>query len=245
MPEPPIRTWTDTDGVAHLRLGDGRRHNALPPPAWPAIAEWASAPATREATAVVVAGEGGAFCSGADLDAWRDAEVDEVAATFDDMEAACRALEALPVPTIAVIRGVALGAGCQLALACDLRLGDATARLGMPIVRLGILTGEAFAARLARSAPRSVATSLLLLGEVLDADAALRAGLLSHVVAAEAVDATVERWLDVLRGQPTRALREALVAVRSAGEGADAAPGAPRVDPQRFHRAIDEVLGSR
>jgi enoyl-CoA hydratase/carnithine racemase len=138
------------------------------------VADVASLPSVR---AVLVRGEGGTFCAGSDMTEWADAGPDAVEESFARMEAAFRAIEQCPVPVVAEVRGVAAGAGCQLALACDLRLMADSARIGMPIARLGILPSPAFAARLINLAGPSLARRLLYTGRLLDAPAAAAAGL--------------------------------------------------------------------
>ena len=80
--------------------------------------------------AVLFRGRHGSFCSGSDLTEWVDAELHLVDESFAAMESAFRAVEQCPVPTIAAVRGVAAGAGCQLALSCDLRFMAESARIG-------------------------------------------------------------------------------------------------------------------
>lgn len=90
-------------------------------------------------------------------------------------------LETLGKPSIAVINGFALGGGCELALACTIRLASKTARLGQPEVKLGILPGYGGTQRLARLCGKGVAHELVLTGEMISAEEALRIGLVNHV----------------------------------------------------------------
>jgi len=92
-----------------------------------------------------------------------------------------RRLEKLGKPSIAAINGFALGGGCELALACSIRLASRTARLGQPEVKLGILTGYGGSQRLARLCGKGMANELCLTGEMISADEALRIGLVNHV----------------------------------------------------------------
>jgi enoyl-CoA hydratase len=93
-----------------------------------------------------------------------------------------RMLETMGKPSIAAINGFALGGGCELALACSIRLASKTARLGQPEVKLGILPGYGGSQRLPRLCGRGVAHELILTGEMISADEALRVGLVNHVV---------------------------------------------------------------
>lgn len=90
-------------------------------------------------------------------------------------------LAALPKPTIAAINGFAFGGGFELALACDLRLASTGAQLGVPEIKLGLLPGAAGTQRLARLLPAAVAKHLLMTGEPIGADEALRLGLVNGV----------------------------------------------------------------
>lgn len=113
---------------------------------------------------------------------WVDADSAYVEKSFARMEEAFSAIEDCPVPVVAEIRGVAAGAGCQLALACDLRLMADSARIGMPIARLGILASPAFAARMVALTGPSVARELLYTGRLVDARTAVELGLADHQV---------------------------------------------------------------
>jgi enoyl-CoA hydratase len=90
-------------------------------------------------------------------------------------------LETLGKPSIAAINGFALGGGCEVALACSMRLAAKTAKLGQPEVKLGIMTGYGGSQRLARLCGKGVAYELCLTGEMISAEEALRIGLVNHV----------------------------------------------------------------
>lgn len=90
-------------------------------------------------------------------------------------------LETLGKPSIAAINGFALGGGCELALACTIRLAARTAKLGQPEVKLGIITGYGGSQRLVRLCGKGVAHELCLTGEIISAEEALRIGLVNHV----------------------------------------------------------------
>src|SRR5580700_3002059 len=90
-------------------------------------------------------------------------------------------LETLGKPSIAAINGFALGGGCEVALACSMRLASKTAKLGQPEVKLGIMTGYGGSQRLSRLCGKGVAQELCLTGEMISAEEALRIGLVNHV----------------------------------------------------------------
>lgn len=92
-----------------------------------------------------------------------------------------RLLETMPKPTIAAVNGLALGGGCELALACDIRYASAQAKLGQPEINLGLVPGWGGTQRLARVCGPGVAKELILTGRTVDAEEALRIGLVSAV----------------------------------------------------------------
>ena len=97
-------------------------------------------------------------------------------------QAAFHKLETMGKPSIAAINGFALGGGCELALCCSIRIASKNARLGQPEVKLGLLPGYGGTQRLARLCGKGVAHELLLSGEMISAEEALRVGLVNHVV---------------------------------------------------------------
>ena len=127
------------------------------------------------ARAVVVTGAGSSFCAGADLGAVYDA------AFRDALYAMLTAVAEVPVPVLAAVNGPAIGAGAQLALACDLRVAAPEARFAIPTARLGIAVDPWTIRRLALLAGTGTAQAVLIGGETLDAAAALRCGLASRL----------------------------------------------------------------
>ena len=112
-------------------------------------------------------------------------------------------LEALGKPSIAAINGFALGGGCEVALACSMRLAAKTAKLGQPEVKLGILTGYGGSQRLTRLCGKGVALELCLTGEMISADEALRIGLVNHVYEpADLMPAAIEMAKKIIANPP-------------------------------------------
>jgi enoyl-CoA hydratase len=134
--------------------------------------------------AIVVAGEGRAFCAGADITELNELEGPEAFARFvGRLTDALSRLASCSKPSVAAVQGVALGGGLELALACDLRVADEEARLGVPEIKLGLLPAAAGTARLPRLLPKAVAKQMLMTGEPLSAIDAHRLGLVNEVVA--------------------------------------------------------------
>ena len=226
------------NGVEWLTIGNGQRRNALSPETWGNIANWARDLGNDDSVHVaVIRGAAGDFCSGADLDRWAVARDDVVDGTFVAMEQAFAAVEALPFPTIASIGGVALGAGCQLALACDIRLISDSARIGMPIVRLGILAPESFVARLIRAAGDQTACEMLLVGRSLDADLAVRRGLALCAVPMIDLPELTAQTARQIAALPKSAVRAAKAAI-SAGRQSTRESSQSFVDVEVFRRAL-------
>ena len=132
--------------------------------------------------AIVLTGAGDrAFAAGADIKYMSGLSVDEAKEWGGLGHEVGQLLETAPKATIAAVNGFALGGGCELALACDIRYASATAKLGQPEVNLGIFPGWGGTQRLARVCGLGVAKDLILTGRVVEADEALRIGLVNAV----------------------------------------------------------------
>jgi enoyl-CoA hydratase len=132
--------------------------------------------------ALVLTGAGEkAFVAGADIKYMSGLDVAQAKAWGALGHEAGRLLETMPKPTIAAVNGFALGGGCELALACDLRYASSGAKLGQPEVNLGIIPGWGGTQRLARVCGLGVAKELIFTGRSVDADEALRIGLVNGV----------------------------------------------------------------
>jgi enoyl-CoA hydratase len=154
--------------------------------------------ADESARVVVLTGAGEkAFIAGADIKYMQSLGVLE-ARRWGELGHACgNLLETMPKPTIAAINGYALGGGCELALACDLRLASSNARIGQPEIDLGILPGWGGSVRLARTTTLGFAKALILTGRPVDAQEALQHGLVNAV---HELDELRERTLELCRG---------------------------------------------
>lgn len=144
--------------------------------------------------AVVLTGAGEkAFCAGADVGHMRTAGPLEARAFARRGHRLAHLIECLGTPVVAAVNGFALGGGCEMALACDIRMAADSARFGQPEVNLGILPGWGGTQRLARATSIGFAKDLILTGRMVGADEALRAGLVTHVhPKAGLLDAAIE-----------------------------------------------------
>ena len=135
-----------------------------------------------EVRVVVLTGAGEkAFAAGADIKYMSGLDVEQAKEWGALGQEVGRLLETMPKPTIAAVNGFALGGGCELALACDFRYASANAKLGQPEVNLGIIPGWGGTQRLPRVVGVGVAKELILTGRVVDAEEALRIGLVNAV----------------------------------------------------------------
>src|ERR1700710_2118983 len=127
-------------------------------------------------------------------------------------------IETLGKPVIACINGFALGGGCELAMACTMRLASETARLGQPEVKLGLVPGYGGTQRLPRLVGQPMALKLLLTGEMVGAAEALRIGLVDEVVPAERLMERAEALARTIVGMAPLAIAGCMEAVRWGGE---------------------------
>jgi enoyl-CoA hydratase/carnithine racemase len=173
------------DGIATLAVDRPARRNAL------TAAMWAALPGILERLdtghdirALIVTGTGETFSAGADIDELRQVYRDEQAARAYHISNvfAETSLAGFRYPTIAVIRGACVGGGCQLAVACDLRIADRTARFGVTPAKLGVLYPSAPTLRLTRLLGPARAKYLLFTADLIDADRAFAYGLVEEVV---------------------------------------------------------------
>jgi cyclohexa-1,5-dienecarbonyl-CoA hydratase len=154
-----------------------------------------------------------AFSAGASVQDHLGDRVKEMLKVFHDT---FRALADLDLVTIALVRGAALGGGCELALACDFVLASERSRFGQPEINLGVFPPVA-AWQLSRQAPPRKGLELLLTGDPIDAAAAERLGLVNAVFPAATFDADCAAWLARLYKQSSSTLRLAKKAFRIAG----------------------------
>ncbi|MGH9864472.1 MAG: enoyl-CoA hydratase-related protein [Candidatus Acidiferrales bacterium] len=122
-------------------------------------------------------------------------------------------LETMGKPSIAAINGFALGGGCELVLSCTMRIASKNARLGQPEVKLGIIPGYGGSQRLARLCGKGIAHELILSGEMISADEALRIGLVNHVVEQAELIPTAESIARKIAANAPLAVKFAMEAV--------------------------------
>lgn len=153
----------------------------------------------------IIAGGDGVFAAGADIAQLRERRRDDALAGINS--AIFGRIHRLPMPTIALIDGHALGGGAELAYACDFRIGSERARIGNPEAGLGILAAAGASWRLVELVGEPLAKEILLAGRVLTADEALAVRLLNEVVPVEKLDAAGDAWADRIAANAPLAVR--------------------------------------
>ncbi|HLH24709.1 MAG TPA: enoyl-CoA hydratase [Chloroflexota bacterium] len=212
----------ERDGaVLTLRLDRPAKRNALDTAMLGALEQALRAAATdRAVRAVIITGGDRAFAAGVDIGEFATSHAG-VANAYAAALARARCWEALarlPQPTIAAVAGYCLGGGCELALACDLRLAAESAVFGQPEIKLGLIPGAGGTQRLPRLIGAARAKEVIFFGDSIDAQEAYRLGLVNRVVPAERLLDEARAWARRLAVQPPLALA---MAKRAVDLGAD------------------------
>ncbi|MEW2401943.1 enoyl-CoA hydratase/isomerase family protein [Streptomyces sp. NPDC046862] len=207
-----------TDGVATVVIHHPAKRNAMTAGMWralpPLLDELAADPAVR---VLVLTGEGDTFCAGADISTLRGSpdEAQGLAGLAEE------ALAAFPKPSLAAIRGYCVGGGCQLAAACDLRFAEEGSLFGVTPAKLGIVYPASSTRRLVSLVGPGTAKYLLFSGELIDAERALRTGLVDEVLPEGELDKRVGEFTRVLvsRSQLTQAAAKEFANGRTGRDG--------------------------
>lgn len=131
---------------------------------------------------LIIRGEGSAFVAGADVSEMRGMDPIESRLFAESGLDLFRKIESMEKPSIAAVNGFALGGGCELSMACDIRIGSTKAKFGQPEVGLGITPGFGGTIRLSRLVGIAKAKELIFTGEIIKADEAFKIGLINHLV---------------------------------------------------------------
>jgi len=213
-PERFVRLDVD-EGVATLRL-DRPPVNAMNAVMQDQLRALAIEAAERDdVRAVVIYGGDRSFAAGADVKEMAAMSHADMQARVGPLQAAFSAVAAIPKPVVAAITGYALGGGCELALAADIRICAENAKIGQPEILLGVIPGAGGTQRLARLIGASRAKELIFTGRTLDAYDALRIGLVNKVVPVDDLLSTAVAWAAQFAAGPARALAAAKLAVDS------------------------------
>ena len=176
--------YEERGGVAFVQLSRPERRNALTAVMLDRLAEiFASVRERADLRAVVLAGEGAHFCAGSDISELQALDSEGARARSVRGQAVCDAVESCGLPVIAAVGGAAAGGGCELALACHLRVASEDAFFSLPETGLGLIPAYGGTQRLTLAVGRAAALSAMLAGERITARDALRLGLVNAVVA--------------------------------------------------------------
>lgn len=201
----PVLLSTDRDGVRTLTLNRPARKNAINPQLWRALRDALRDAADDDLRALVITGAGGAFCSGADIGTGEDTHPVNKLKRLTDV---ALALHELTIPTVAKVTGVAVGAGWNLALGCDLVVATPESTFCQIFSKRGLSIDLAGSWLLPKIVGLQQAKRLALLAETIDAAEAHAMNLVTWVVAADEIDGFVGDLADRLAAGPPRALAQ-------------------------------------
>ena len=235
---PPILYEDLGEGIIQIRLNRPDRLNALGVEMVKDFMAALHKALTLPARVLLIRGSGRAFCAGADLKERRDMEDGAKIAHNRAINAAIDILEAAPMPTIAVINGLALGGGCEIAVACDLRYGAEDISIGLTEARIGAIPGAGGTQRLPRVIGAAKALELMLIGEPVNGRRAEQIGLLHAAVPGDKLD---EHVLGVARVLASRSPLGQRMMKRLVYRGLEV-PLAAGLAMERA--ALPEILGS-
>lgn len=214
-----VRT-ENKDGILIITIDRPKVLNALNAQTVNEISEaFHAARFDEQVKAVILTGAGEkAFVAGADINELAQCNALTGKATAEKGQRIFRAIERFPKPVIAAINGFALGGGCELALACHIRIASEKAKIGLPEVTLGIIPGYGGTQRMARLLGKGKALELILGGDSIGAAEAERIGLVNRVVPAEELMATCEELARKIMSRGPLAVSAAIEAVMSGSE---------------------------
>jgi len=211
-------TVTSDSGVTTITLNRPEKLNALVGHMRRGLAEALEhAGSDRNVRVVVITGAGRGFCAGGDVPFMAELIERRDAEEFSRLLGAARrvvlAIRQITKPVVAAVNGPASGAGCNLALACDLRVASTTATFNQSFVKVGLHPDWGGTYFLPRLVTPNKACEMFFLGESIDAQEALRLGIVNQVVEPAELEATVQRLAERLRDAPPLALASAKQAV--------------------------------
>jgi enoyl-CoA hydratase/carnithine racemase len=222
----PGELIVEPDGaIVRLTLNRPQRRNALTPELIERLLdELRALEADPEVRVAVLAGARNTFCAGFDVERIESPGGRGAGAERDLVEELCSRVRTLRQPVIASVSGAAFGAGCDLALSCDVRLASTDARLGMTPARLGLLYSYEGMARLVSVAGAAVAKEMLLSAEPIDAERAERLGLVSGVYPPDRLAEETDRLAAAVAANAPLSVQASKVVVNLIADGAPLPP---------------------
>ena len=208
-----LKVNAEREGVIVLTISSPSTLNALNSTILGELDAFVDALDPAQTRVLVITGEGKAFVAGADISEMVHLSEAEGLAFGRRGAAVFKKIEDLPFPVIAAVNGFALGGGCELAMACDIRIASKKARFGQPEVGLGIIPGFSGTYRLPKLVGQGIAKELIYTGKMIDADEALRIGLVNSVVAPEELSGAVDAMIAAICGNAPIAVGYAKVCI--------------------------------
>ncbi len=220
----PVK-YEAADRIGTLTLNDAERRNPITGKAMVEgiLAALAAAEADPEVSVLIVTGAGSAFSAGGDIKQMRDKVGDFAGPPLDIAEGYQTGIQRIPlalynlnIPTIAAVNGAAIGAGCDLAMMCDLRIAATNAKFGEVFVNLGIIPGDAGSWFLIRRLGYQLAAELTFSGRIVEAKEALELGMVLEVVEPDALMKAARARAATIASKPPRTIRWAKRLLRHA-----------------------------
>ena len=203
------------ESFAIVRMNRPDKLNAISREMIGELSETLSRAATdQELRAIILTAEGErAFSAGTDLAELIDVSASDARSVANRGQALCNQIESSPVPVIAAVNGIAAGAGCELALACHLRIGSSNSSFSLPETKLGIVPGYGGTQRLTREIGRGRALEIMLTARTVSAEEALQIGLLNRMTAVAELMPEALRLANEIAQLAPLAIRSCLEAV--------------------------------
>ena len=213
------------DQIAVVTINRPQRKNACDLAAWTDMLNaFVNLSKDSSVRLAVLTGAGNDYCAGDDIIAFRAIKENPVAADAQRrrIQECYAALQDAPFPIVAAIRGVCVGGGCSLAMCCDFRVADATARVGVPVAKLGLVYPTIQLERLAALIGVQNARRWIYTGEIVGADEAHRAGFLDALTDGDVIEAAIAYGTPMLNAAPlSLAGSKAQLNAIAAGQAAD------------------------
>lgn len=240
--------YQETAGLAIITIHRPQLKNALTSNMWDQLAKIALQTLDNPKNKVLLLrGSGENFTAGSDIKEFNSISLENAEEAFVHMEKTISTIEKLPIPVIGVINGPAMGAGLELALACDIRIGSDKARMGIPVGKLGITLNNKFAKRLVDLVGPSATKDFVFTGRMYKAEEAFKAGMLNYLVQEKDLNKFAIRMGKLVAGMSPASL---LAVKRSVQECVDSAPvlwksSTPFVDPHDFPEGVRAFVEKR
>jgi len=240
--------YQETAGLAIITIHRPQLKNALTANMWTQLAKIALQTLDNPKNKVLILrGSGDNFTAGSDIKEFNSISLEEAETAFVHMEKTISTIERLPIPVIGVINGPAMGAGLELALACDIRIGSEKARMGIPVGKLGITLNNKFAKRLVDLVGPSATKDFVFTGRMYKAEEAFNAGMLNYLVSEKDLNKFAIRMGKLVAGMAPSSL---LAVKQSVQECLDSAPvlwnsSTTFVDPQDFPEGVRAFVVKR